>query len=331
MPDLVVLVESGGSGSAVPVIILLVALAGFALAYFVVGPGRRTGPKRYADIPLGMRPAHSDEELEGPGLERAMSWAVALAVFSALFLPLYWLIEPGRIENSVNEQYLADVANGRVEYQNACAACHGVNLEGGSAPHPDPDIDTPWPAPPLDNIVARYQDSEVVTDVREYMWLTVFHGRAGTPMQGFSTAAGGVYSDHQLNTIIAYILSVQTGEVDEIDTQAFVGRSGENLFGANCARCHGAGAEGYVGPQLLNVYERYGWDPDDPSTLEPARAVVRRTIEQGRLVPGSAPMPGFDHELPPEAIDEIMAWLEEIQVTGGPRFGQVGGPAVAAE
>lgn len=331
MPDLFVLVEGGAGGTSVPIIILLVALAGFAIAYFVVGPGKGRAPRRQADIPLAMRPHHSDEELEGAGLERAMSWAVALAVFSALFIPLYWLIEPGRIDNALERQYQQDVATGRAEYQNACASCHGVNLEGGSAPHPDPEIRTPWPAPRLNNIVARYQDSEIVTDVHEFMWLTIFHGRAGTPMQGFSTAAGSVYSDFQLEAIIAYILSVQTGEVEQIDAQAFVGRSGDDIFGANCARCHGPNALGGAGPQLVNVFERYGWDRDNPDSAAGARDVIRHTLNNGRLVPGQAPMPAFGQTLTPEAIDAVVDYLESIQVTGGPRFGQIGGEAVRAE
>ena len=140
--------EAGGSGT-VPLLILIVALIGFAVAYFVVGPGKRSGPRRHADIPLAMRPYHSDEELETTGMERAMSWGVALAVFASLFIPLYWLIEPTRINSAVDDFYEADVAAGRAEYQNACAACHGVNLEGGSAPHPNPEVEAAWPAPAL--------------------------------------------------------------------------------------------------------------------------------------------------------------------------------------
>ena len=62
-PDLV-------GGSSVPILILVLALGGFGVAYMLVGPGKRKGPKRYGDIPLAQRPYHSDEELEGPGLER---------------------------------------------------------------------------------------------------------------------------------------------------------------------------------------------------------------------------------------------------------------------
>jgi mono/diheme cytochrome c family protein len=326
-----VAVEAGGGG-VVPTLLLVVVVVGFVLAYLVIGRGDRSGPRRNPDIPLAMRPYHSDEELEGRGMERAMAWGVVFAVFAGLFLATYWLIEPTRINNAVEDFYQQDVAVGRTEYQNACASCHGVDLKGGTAGHPDPDIDTPWPAPALDNIVARYAESEIVGDVREFIELTLVHGRDGTPMQAFSVRNGGSYSDNQIDQIIAYILSVQTGDVPEVDAQAFVGRSGEDLFDANCARCHGQNAEGRVGPQLLNVFERYGWDGDgDDAGAEEARAVVRHVLNNGRNVPGEAPMPAFDQTLSDDAIEAIIDHIESIQQTGGPRFGQVGGDPVTGE
>jgi len=314
-------------GSSVPILILVLALGGFALAYVLVGPGAKKGPKKHGDIPLAMRPYHSDEELEGPGLERAMAWGVAFAVFAALFLPLYWLIEPGRINQRVEEFYQQDVAAGRAAYQNACASCHGVNLEGGSAPHPDSSISVAWPAPALNNITARYADSAIVSDVRQHILLTLRYGRSGTPMQAFSVGSGGALSDNQLESITAYILSVQTGELPR--AVGFVGQSRDSLFANNCARCHGANAEGYVGPQLQNVFERYGWRPGDDASLEAAKAAVKQAIVNGRLVPGQAPMPSFALELTDEAIDQIVEHLASIQRTGGPSFGQIGGDPVA--
>jgi mono/diheme cytochrome c family protein len=319
-PDLV-------GGSSVPILILVLALGGFALAYVLVGPGARKGPKRHGDIPLAMRPYHSDAELEGPGIERAMAWGVAFAVFSALFLPLYWLIEPGRINQRVDEFYEQDVAAGRAQYQNACASCHGVNLEGGSAPHPDPNVTTAWPAPALNNIVARYRDSAIVTDVRQHILLTLRYGRAGSPMQAFSVGSGGALSDNQLESITAYILSVQTGELPQ--ATGFVGQSRDSLFANNCARCHGADGQGYIGPQLQNVFERYGWSGEDDETLVAARAAVRQALVNGRLVPGQAPMPSFALELTDGAIDAIVDHVFSIQRTGGPSFGQIGGDPVA--
>jgi mono/diheme cytochrome c family protein len=319
--------ENGGAGN-VPVIILLAALGAFAVAYFVVGPGRRKGPKRHGDIPLSMRPYHSDEELETTGLERAMAWGVALAVFSSLFLPLYWLIEPNRQNQRVDEHYQQDVAQGRAEYQNACASCHGTELGGGSAPHPDPDIDAAWPAPALNNIVARYEESEIVEDPFDLIMQTLRRGRPGTPMQAFSEEAGGSLNDQQLEAIATYILSVQTGELP--DGEAFVGASGDNVFEANCARCHGPDAEGYVGPQLLNVFERYGAEEGDEASLEQARAAVRHAIENGRYVPGEQLMPPFGDVLSEDAIDAVIEHIEQLQETGGPSYGQLGPDATTS-
>jgi mono/diheme cytochrome c family protein len=329
MTHAVFLAAEGGGAGNVPVIILLAALGAFAVAYFVVGPGRRKGPRRHGDIPLSMRPYHSDEELETTGLERAMAWGVALAVFSSLFLPLYWLIEPNRQNEKVEEHYQQDVAQGRAEYQNACASCHGTELGGGSAPHPDPDIEAAWPAPALNNIVARYEDSEIVEDPFHLIMQTLRNGRPGTPMQAFSEAAGGSLNDQQLEAITTYILSVQTGELPE--GEAFVGASGDNVFDANCARCHGADAQGYVGPQLVNVFERYGAEEGDDESLETARAAVRHAIEKGRYVPGEQLMPPFENVLSADAIDAVIDHLEDLQQTGGPSAGQLGPDATSAQ
>ncbi|MDX1619977.1 MAG: c-type cytochrome [Nitriliruptorales bacterium] len=316
---------TGMSGATIAVIILLAALGAFAVAYFVVGPGRRRGPRLKGDIPLAQRPYHSDDELESTGLERAMSWATALAAFSAIFLPLYWLVEPSRIDNKLDDFYERDVELGRVEYAANCTTCHGPNAEGGFASHPDPEIDAPWPAPPLNNIVARYSDTELLTvlgateaeQVRNFMIDTIKKGRPGTPMPAWGSAHQGPMNDFQIEAIVRYLLSIQTGEVSQ-DVQALSDLSGEEAFDNNCARCHGFDAEGRVGPSLLNVFERYGGGED-------GRAAVRQTIVDGRLVPSVGLMPPFGEELSPEAIDKIVDYLESIQQTGGPSYGQLGG------
>jgi mono/diheme cytochrome c family protein len=319
--------EGGGNpGATIAVVVLLVALAVFAIAYFVVGPGRRRGPRVRGDIPLAMRPYHSDEELETTGLERAMSWGVALAVFSALFLPLYWLIEPERIDDKIDEYYLRDVEFGRGLYAENCVTCHGPNAEGGSAPHPDPEVDAPWPAPALDNIVARYEGKDaIIPDIREFISMTIAHGRPGTPMPAWGSAYNGPMNDQQIESITNYILSIQTGELPE--AQAFVGASddGQEGFANNCARCHGDQAQGYVGPQLINIFERYGADEDDEASVEEVRQHIRYTILNGRNVPGVTPMPPFEGVLSDQTIDAIIRWIESIQQTGGPAFGQMGG------
>lgn len=316
---------AGGSAAGIAIVILLVALAIFGVAYFVVGPGR-AGPSLRGDIPLAKRPYHSDEELEGAAMERAMSWGVALAVFAALFLPLYWFVEPARINEKRDEFYTQDVAQGRQLFAENCAQCHGDDAGGGFAAHPDPEVDAAWPAPPLNNITARYEDSEIVSDVQEFMTETIKQGRAGTPMPAWGSAYQGPMTDQEVDALVTYLLSIQTGEAATPSAQAFAGQSGENIFANNCARCHGQQAQGRVGPQLVNVFERYGWQPGDGATLTEAREAIRSTILTGRAVPGAPPnMPSFSDTLTEDAVSSVLDYLASIQQTGGPSFGQIGG------
>lgn len=294
----------------VAITILLVALAGFAVAYVVVGPGRRRRLKRRADVPLAMRPYYSDEELETTAIERAMAWGVALTLFMAVFLPVYWLIEPQRISDKVDQFYEEDVIRGRFLFAEACAACHGPDAGGGSAPNPNPDIKAPWPAPALNNIVARYRDNPNVTDIRQFMTQTIKQGRPGTPMPAWGAFYGGPFNDQQVDNIVTYLLSIQIDEVPE--PQAFPDLTGEELFQANCARCHGETAAGGVGPSLLDVFRRSGAD-GTPEKDQEAIEAVRDTILNGRIVPGGTPMPAWRDILTLDAINRIIGYLMSIQ------------------
>jgi cbb3-type cytochrome c oxidase subunit III len=291
----------------VVIIVLLVGLLGFAVAYFVVGPGRRRGPKPAGDIPLALRPYHSDEELESSGLTRAMSWGVALILFMAFFLPVYWLLEPQRIEGKEEFFYEQDVANGRLLYADACAECHGSAGGGGFASHPDPEVDAPWPAPPMDDLVARYEDDPRVQDLERFITDTIMRGRPGTPMPAWSTGFGGGFNDHQIESIVRYILAIQVDEQPE--EQDFEGASGAEIFDVNCVRCHGENGTGALAPDLTAAFERYGGDPD----------AIRSIIHNGILVPDGTPMPAWEGVLTDDAIDRLMEHLEEIQEDGAER------------
>ncbi len=305
----------GGGSSNIAIVVLVAALVAFGVAYLLVGPGRRDrGDRPKRDVPLAMRPYHSDAELETTGLERAMAWGVALAMFSGVFLAVYWIIEPDRINDKVDEFYTEDTAIGRGEFANACVTCHGENGQGGFAPHPDPTIDAAWPAPQLNNIAARYADSPILKTLtlREFLIQTVMQGRPGTPMPAWSTAYGGAMNDQQIEAIVDYILSIQ--DPDEApEAQAFVGESGADLFQNNCARCHGEDAEGYVGPSLTGVLARYGASADDPVATAEAMKAIKDTIINGRFVPGGAPMPAWGDVLTEDAIDRVVEYLLAIQ------------------
>jgi mono/diheme cytochrome c family protein len=306
----------------IAVLILVVGLVAFAIAYFTVGPGRRRGPKPAGDIPLAMRPYHSDEELEGRGMERAMAWGAAFVLFMALFLPAYWLLEPTRIAQKRAEHFELDVTQGRILFADACAQCHGTDAGGGFAAHPDPDIDAPWPAPALDDIVPRLREDPRFADVADFraeairfITETTKQGRPGTPMPPWSVAYGGGMTDFEIDAIVRYILAIQPPEEEEAEAlpepQAWPGADGQEIFAANCARCHGPGAQGgMAAPPLTEVFAKFGaaeeGDPD-------AEAAVRHIIENGILVPAATPMPAWRNELTGDAIDRVLEYLWTIQ------------------
>ena len=330
--------EGGGGSMTAAVVIMLVALAVFAIAYLVVGPGKKkAGAKRRGDIPLAMRPYHSDEELETTALERAMSWGVALSMFAAVFLAVYWLIEPERINDKQDGFYEEAVARGQVIYVNNCATCHGNDAGGGSAPNPYSDA--PWPAPNLTTIQARFEDSDIVPDIRDFIETTIKQGRLGTPMPAWGAAYNGPLNDFEVNELVEYILAIQQTDVEE--AQAFegalgdgAGDTGEEVWTNNCARCHGDDLQGQVGPQLQNLFERYGWDPDAEDAdqaAEEVRELIRGTLENGRYVPTGAIMPPFANVLNEAQIEAVMDYIFENQVTGGPRYGQIGGDPQPAD
>ncbi len=232
-------------------IVVLVAAAGLSLVLLAANAASKRRPG--SDIPPGMRPAYSDEQLEGPVLERYLSWGLLLTLFFAIFLPAYWWREPERIGNRQEEFFTREYAAGEQLYSDNCSTCHGADGSGGSAPSPYGG--DPWPAPNLRTVAQRYADSQTVADVREHVRTTIDRGRPGTPMAAWGAAFGGPMTDYQVNAIVDWILANQDDEVAEASAAADL--SGEQLYQQNCARCHGANLGGIVGPSLIGVFERH--------------------------------------------------------------------------
>lgn len=76
---------------------------------------------------------------------------------------------------------------------------------------------------------------------------------------------------------------------------------GAEIFAANCASCHGAKANGLVGPNLTDEYFIHGPRPQD----------VYRTISQGVLTKG---MPSWTH-LGQEKMEDATAYVLSIMGT----------------
>ena len=235
------------------VIISLLAFGALLVLILLLANASR-GRKRLEDIPPAQRPGYSDEELERSVLERYMGWGIVFTAFFAIFLPLYWMREPARLTAATEAAAVADYERGEALYQANCSLCHGQNAEGGGAASTYDPADS-WPAPNLTTIVKRYEGTPPATDIRDYIESTIARGRPGTPMPAWGTEFGGPLNDQQIDDIADWILLQQKAEAEEAD--AAVGVSGEELYQANCVRCHGRELEGFIGPTLVGVFERH--------------------------------------------------------------------------
>ncbi len=166
------------------------------------------------EMAANRKPYYDDEELEGPRLTRVLGIGVILLVIIVIGLPLYWILEPSRLAGATDakeEQFIewgsnlfAPTADGGFN----CAGCHGgMNGGGGAAPYNLTDPATgavtavSWAAPAVNTIFYRFSEDEVR--------FILVYGRPFSPMSPWGLEGGGPMNDQQIDTLIAYMRSIQ--------------------------------------------------------------------------------------------------------------------------
>jgi mono/diheme cytochrome c family protein len=231
------------------VAIVVAVLLTLGWGVYLLGYARRTRPEVGSEIELApnRKPYLDDEHLEGPKLERALTWGLLSLVVIGVGLPLYWLAEPGRQEGAVkgfDEKFehrgaalFETTANGGFN----CAGCHGgMQAVGQKVPHTLADPETgdlrqvQWTAPALNDVLLRMSEDQV-----RYV---LTYGRPFSPMPAWGLEGGGPMNEQQLDNLIAYLRSIQiTKEEAKEQAEEQAGTDGEALFDAYCARCHTQG------------------------------------------------------------------------------------------
>ena len=110
----------------------------------------------------------------------------------------------------------------------------------------------------------------------------------------------------------------QFGDLDEVlldEHDRVLARSDQAVAGQD-ARQHAADARGYIGPNLRVMWDQFGADLEDPSSdsYREAREAVRSILYRGVYVPTGAIMPAWDQDLTDEAIEDVLDYLETIQI-----------------
>lgn len=330
-------------------IIVVAATLGLLVVLLVLyGRPRRT---RQEGLPTNFSRGDPDSVLENARLNKVLVWGVASSVLITAFLVIYFVVEPFR-EAAYGKKFLeASETRGEREFRPEgttpganCASCHGPEGEGGFAAT-DPD----WPAPPLNNVFARYTRDEITRIVRQ--------GRPGTPMPSWGIEFGGPLNEQKIEDIVAFIQTFQVEDDAKFELDKEI-TSGREVFSRKCAVCHGPDAKGqgmgqplptFFAPDLTTEFYRLGLkvsrtnvtlelrnkamaahkpnpDPTDEQVADAIAALsdeeimkageqaARETIMRGRP---NTPMPPWQNRLRPEHIDAVLEYLQSIQETAG--------------
>jgi cytochrome c oxidase cbb3-type subunit 3 len=134
-------------------------------------------------------------------------------------------------------------SNGETIFTAVCSSCHGATGNGTRFPGlvPNPSITNP------DFLTLASDD---------FLLLTIKSGRPGRPMLPWGERENG-FTDDEIRSVVAYIRQLGGGVQFVPDTmpQIWAGgdvATGERLFTANCAGCHGKNAIGGEGPAIGN-------------------------------------------------------------------------------
>lgn len=214
---------------SIGLVLAWLTLVGFGIYLFI--NIRKAKPEVGAEVDLApnRKPYYTDEELEGPRLDRFLTMALVLLGILALGVPFYWLAEPGRQEGSVKRFEAVFASRGEALFNTNCASCHGQGAGGGVAAFVLQDkegeflANVSWKAPALNNALLRFGRDEV-----QYV---LDHGRAFSPMQPWSTVGGGAMNQQQTKNLIDYMASVNLTpeEAQEQIREGLIARVTEEL------------------------------------------------------------------------------------------------------
>jgi mono/diheme cytochrome c family protein len=132
------------------------------------------------------------------GTTRMMQWGLVLMLALVAAFPLYRWFEPDARAEARESHQESLAASGGDIWQFNCAACHGVDGEGGVGP-----------------ALNSAQFLQSATD--DQIKLLVSVGIPGTAMSAFSLDYGGPLTSEQIRSVVAFIRSWEPDAPDRPD------------------------------------------------------------------------------------------------------------------
>ncbi len=210
---------------------------------------------------------------------------------------------------------VASTSDGATLYAQNCAACHGVNGQGG--------IGVPLSLP---SFQATVDD--------QYLKRSIRLGRPGRVMPAFSQLEEG-----EVDAIVTHLRSWYKGKIPQYSKQAIKGdaKLGAALYQQHCAACHGKQAEGGHGTGVTLSRPRdlpiIAPSLHNPGFLASASdAMIKRTLVTGRK---GTPMVAFGkHGLKDRDLNDIVAFIRGLEQQTPPSTAAVlstGTPIIAMD
>ncbi len=330
-------------------VILLISVLGWV----IYGLGNLRSSKREvgAEIKLAAnrKPYYDDERLEGEKIQRTQLIGLACLAVTTIALPLYWILEPGRMvgaEKEFQHQFetwgtglFATTADGGYN----CAGCHGGMKGGGgvasyaiSDPKTGQVKQVNWKAPAINTVFYRYSEEEVR--------FILNYGRPFSPMSAWGLVGGGPMNEQQIQTVIEYVKSIETprdengrlpiekqqeiqAEAERLVKAGTYASIGEALFNLDlgsgnysCARCHTKGwsygepeitGGGAFGPNLTggSAVRQFPQRDEMIEFIEGGSELGKRYGQQGQ---GSGRMPAFGLMLSDDQIGAIIDYVRGL-------------------
>lgn len=211
----------------------------------------------------------------------AVAFVFTLAILGSF--QLYIAREPARIAQDESRDHLIAVSQGRSQYLENCAMCHGMQGEGVDAPALNDS-----------NFLENTMDTTIFS--------LIGSGVPGTEMPAWSQVHGGPFTDQQIATLVAYIRDWEQDAPDRMAERMLGDPSnGLTIYNSTCVVCHGEGGNGTERAPQLNHQERLT-QYDDVWFVD--------TISQGRPAAG---MPTWGTVLSPIEIRDLVALLRTWQ------------------
>jgi mono/diheme cytochrome c family protein len=200
----------GGFGIGSFALILAIIALLLWMGYLVVN-SRRSRDATAERLPPNQTPYMSDDELENVRTTKVLGASVVAAALLAIILPWYAFNESDRAAEATVELEHLDIEEGEKWFvQFECFACHGEDLGGGATEFIEPrsGVVTSWQVPSLNDILFRYDESEVR--------FVIEFGRSGTPMPANGLEGGGSLTLQEVDQLIAYIGSKQIPQAEVV-------------------------------------------------------------------------------------------------------------------